>query len=528
MSNTNKNGGVKKVSVIFLILLLIAPTIVGFVSYHLVKNTSISQKSVSQMALTDLAGTQYTFERSTNDLDITDITTNPIRFFLQLNANATEVPALPEPLSGTECFKAVYTSYGRQVDYRYYFTGSAEYCYFTDDSNRTFKVSNEYATAFLRSEYAMSIYEDAKLPVMTLASGEVIEPAALQWKYKTDDGLETNYSKTAEEIDAAVHSVSGALEFSFDVVPDTVEVTVVRDGAEIFKGLYDELATLDLDVGAEFAVTVEAEWVENSERGYSGNATYSFNATYLDKPVFYLGETSVEVGDFVLLTAKNVSNASTITFKSEPELAYSPIFFQDGAFYRAFIPISIYAEHPDSYLLTCSADGVSQEITMNVSPRRQKSSSSSETLGDFKTILSDVFTTQTGTRYFSGIFTDPFEKEKTARVGFYNILSTEKVHEGYDYPADDGEKICAVNNGVVLFAGNVDNCGNVVVVDHGFGLMTSYVLLDSVTVKAGDMVSTGSELGTAGDANHVHLELTVFGTPVDIDTAWKYGVITND
>ena len=279
-------------------------------------------------------------------------------------------------------------------------------------------------------------------------------------------------------------------------------------------------------------MTAAAEWAETDTRTYSGVATYAFNAVYLDKPVFYLGENSVEVGDFVVLTAKNITDPSTISFSAEPDINYTPIFFQDGVYYRALIPISIKTEHPESYLFTCSADGVTQEITMNVSARRQKTTTTAEKAGDFKTSLASVYATQTATKYFSGIFTDPFEHEKTAKIGFYNKRpdadGNTVIHEGYDYPTESGETICAVNNGIVLYAAEAENCGNIVVVDHGYGLMTTYVYLSAVTVKAGDEVKTGDKLGTGGYTDVIHLETTVFGYPVDIDTLWKYGVITND
>ncbi|MBQ7160566.1 MAG: M23 family metallopeptidase [Clostridia bacterium] len=522
----------KKATAVLLILLMLVPALVGFVSYHVVKNSSISQKSVTRIDLTDLNGKQFGFERSAAELDIGNLSTNPVRFFMQLNSAAQETTGLPDPLMGAEYFKAVFTSYGRKVEYRYYFTTSAEYCYYQDNDERTFKISEEYSNAFLRSEYAMCLFEDAKLPTLTVSAGDVIEPTAISWKYKSVGEIKSEYKHEAEEADTSNHTISGSIELNFDIQPDALTLTVVRDGEAVYEGLYEDVGRLELPVGSQIQVTASAEWAETETRSYSGAATYAFNAVYLDKPIFYLGENNVEVGDFVVLTAKNVSDASTISFSSEPSINYTPIFFQDGVYYRALIPISIKGDHPESYLFTCSADGVSQDITMNVSPRRQKTSSTVEKMSDFKTSLSSVYTTQTAKRYFSGIFTDPFEKEKTAKVGFYNkrpdSAGNTVLHEGYDYPASSGETVCAVNNGVVLFAGDVENCGKLVVVDHGFGLMTTYVYLSNVTVKAGDEVKTGDKLGSAGASDVIHLELTVFGNPVDIDTLWKSGVITND
>ena len=522
----------RKATVVLLVIVMLLPAVIGFISYHLDKNSPVTQKSVTQMHLTDLAGKEYVFEKSSQDLDITDISTNPIRFFMQLQSNATEAPALPEPLRGQEYYKAVYTSYGRKLEYKYYFTDAAEYCYYVDDENRTYKISEEYAAAFLRSEYGMSLFKDAVLPVMTLSTGDVIEPTAISWKYLTGTEVYSEYKYEASDVDSASHTISGALEMNFTIQPDMVNVTVTQDGGQIYDGLYSDIGELDIAVNSTISVTAQAFWSESSEAGYSGEASYAFNATYLDKPVFYLGENSVEVGDFVVLSVKNVSDPSSISFSSAPDINYVPIFFQDGVYFRAFIPISIYAEHPESYVFTCTADGVTKEINLNVSPRRQKTTTSSEPMGDFKTQLSSVFATQTATKYFNGIFTDPFESEKTARIGFYNkrpdANGTQVLHEGYDYNTSSGEKICAVNNGIVLFVGSVDGCGKLVVVDHGFGLMSSYVYLSTVTVNAGDEVHTGDQLGTAGASDHIHLELTVFGHPVDIDTAWKSGVIFND
>ena len=522
----------KRATVILLIILMLTPALVGFVSYHVVKNSSISQKSVTRIDLTDLNGRQFGFERTTAELEIDDLSSNPIRFFMQLNSASQETTGLPEPLMGSEYFKAVYTSYGRKVEYKYYFTNAAEYCYYQDSENRTYKISEEYANAFLRSEYAMCLFDDAKVPTMTLSSGDVIEPTAISWKYKSVGEIKSEYKHEAAEADTSSHAISGAIELNFDIAPDALTVSVVRDGESVFDGLYEDIGGLELPVGSEIQVTAAAEWAETDSRTYSGVATYAFNAVYLDKPVFYLGENNVEVGDFVVLTAKNVSDPATIAFSSEPSINYTPIFFQDGVYYRALIPVSIKAEHPESYLFTCAADGASQEITMNVSPRRQKTTSTSEKAGDFKTALSAVYSTQTSTKYFDGIFTDPFEKEKTATVGFYNKRpgadGATVLHEGYDYPASQGETVCAVNNGLVIYSGELENCGGIVVVDHGYGLMTTYVYLSSVTVKAGDEVKTGDKLGTAGYADVIHLETTVFGHPVDIDTLWKNGVITND
>jgi len=519
-----------KAKIILLIILLILPTILAIISYQLMSGSSINKQGITEMTLIDLNEKEYRFEKSSETLNMADISTNPIEFFLRVNADGVQT-TLPEPLKGTKYYQATFISYGREVEYKYYFTAARELCYFVDDSDVCYKIDEEQAQFFLQSEYGMSLFEDATLPVMTLSSGEEIAPAAIDWKYLIGTSEYAEYSHTAEEADASRHTVSGAIEMNFTIQPDLLMVKITEDGNEIFNDIYSNIGNIEIPVGTEISVTADATWAESRELGYSGSATYSFNAVYQDKPVFYISSTTLSVGDFAVLTASNVSDPATITFTSEPELNYTPIFFQDGALFRAFIPLSIKLDHPDSYKFSCGADGVVQEITLNVDQLSESSRNNTEKIGDFKTVLPEVYATQTSTRYFDGIFIDPVTVNTTARLGFARRISDGNgksfLHEGYDYEATDGGTVQAVNNGVVFYAGIIDNCGNVVVIDHGYGLMTTYVFMSDVTVSEGDVVSTGDKIGTCGYSDYLHLETTIFGVPVDIDPLWKSGVITD-
>ena len=520
-----------RAKIVFLILLLILPTILAVAGLKLTGGGTISGSGITGMTLVDLKDKVFTFEKSSAELDPADPTTNPIEFFTRVNGDGTET-TLPEPLEGTKYYQATFVSYGRDVEYKYYFTPSRELCYFVDDSGKCFKIDEDEALAFLRSEYGMSLFEDATLPVMTLSGGDEIAPAALSWKYLIAADEYAEYSKVAEgQADTAAHTVAGAIELNFTVKPDILRVRVDKGGEEIFNDLYDNIANLSLDVGSEIGVAVEATWSESRELGYSGEATYSFRAVYQDKPVFYLSATTLSVGDFAVLTATNVGDPSTITFTSEPALNYTPIFFQDGSVYRALIPLSIRHEHPEAYKFTCGADGVNQEISVNVKPLSGGSRNFKEVIGDFKNQLPEVYSTQTAKRYFDGIFIDPVTVNTTARLGFGRTISNGKgssfIHEGYDYAATNGGTVQAVNNGVVIYAGELADCGHLVVIDHGYGLMTTYVYMSTVTVQKGDEVKTGDKIGTCGYGDYLHLETTVFGVSVDIDPLWKAGVITD-
>jgi murein DD-endopeptidase MepM/ murein hydrolase activator NlpD len=62
--------------------------------------------------------------------------------------------------------------------------------------------------------------------------------------------------------------------------------------------------------------------------------------------------------------------------------------------------------------------------------------------------------------------------------------------------------------------------GQTVVVDHGDGLRTRYAHLSAISVRVGDQVARGEQVGQAGrtgraTGTHVHFEATQDGRPID-------------
>ena len=508
------------------------PTVVAIVNYNVAKSTAVSSISISDMTLWDIDGKDFKFEKSDNELDTSDISTNPIKFFTLLNDSATE-EALPDPLKGEKYFKALYISYGREVEYKYYFSSATSQCYYVDENDNSYKIDEEYATLFVYSKYGMCLFDSAKLPVFTLGSGEVIAPESLEWHYSTVEGEEPSQIYTEQNgADTEEHSVSGTINFDFGVSPDVVKITVKSGSDELYSGLYADMADAMVDspieIGQVLNCTVEAQWAQSAEVGYYGSATYVFNAKYAQRPEFYVSSEEVSVGGFIALTAQYVSQSDAITLSFDPFLNITPIWYKDGEVYRTLIPLSADLEHPEQYIMSVEADGVAKSFTLSVSGISSKNSSRSEEVSTLNEALKDIYTNSSAVKYFDGVFTDPFESEKTAKVGFSRYVTqsdgTQHIHGGYDYSVYEGTEICAANNGIVVFADDIDGWGKVVVIDHGFGLFTTYGHLDTVTVKVDDEVKTGSQIGTGGEDDYVHFQLNVYQSIVDVNQVWSNGV----
>lgn len=94
------------------------------------------------------------------------------------------------------------------------------------------------------------------------------------------------------------------------------------------------------------------------------------------------------------------------------------------------------------------------------------------------------------------------------------------VHLGTDFDVPKGTPVYAINAGVVKNAYLDSIYGNSVIIDHGRGIYSLYLHLDSMSVKNGDAVQKGEVVGAAGDsglasAPHLHLSLKVGGVSVD-------------
>ena len=76
-------------------------------------------------------------------------------------------------------------------------------------------------------------------------------------------------------------------------------------------------------------------------------------------------------------------------------------------------------------------------------------------------------------------------------------------HLGVDFRGAVGEPVRAANRGVVALVDNFFLAGNVVYIDHGAGVVTSYFHLSKTLVSAGETVKRGQVIGLVGNTGRV-------------------------
>lgn len=96
----------------------------------------------------------------------------------------------------------------------------------------------------------------------------------------------------------------------------------------------------------------------------------------------------------------------------------------------------------------------------------------------------------------------------------------DELHSGIDIANDPDTLICATADGTVLFSGWSHGYGNLIVIDHGYGIQTVYGHTSKSLVKAGDRVVKSrviAYMGTTGRSTgaHLHYEIRRQGVAVD-------------
>ena len=114
-----------------------------------------------------------------------------------------------------------------------------------------------------------------------------------------------------------------------------------------------------------------------------------------------------------------------------------------------------------------------------------------------------IWPTHGGLTGFFGGRSDPFTGEPA-------------YHQGIDISTEKGQPIYATADGVVDTATNSGDYGNLIVLKHGFGLMTRFGHLSKFNVMPGQDVKRGDIIGFVGSTGrstgaHLHYEILVNG-----------------
>ena len=119
---------------------------------------------------------------------------------------------------------------------------------------------------------------------------------------------------------------------------------------------------------------------------------------------------------------------------------------------------------------------------------------------------------------------EPAQGPRSAPFGLQRFFNNQlrSSHAGLDIAAPPGSPVVAANAGRVIDTGDYFFNGRTVVLDHGQGLLSLYMHLESIDTAPGQDVSAGQRIGKVGATGRVtgpHLHFSVYLNAVPVDPA---------
>jgi murein DD-endopeptidase MepM/ murein hydrolase activator NlpD len=142
--------------------------------------------------------------------------------------------------------------------------------------------------------------------------------------------------------------------------------------------------------------------------------------------------------------------------------------------------------------------------------------------------------------YHTGAFVPPVTSTRrtslfgSRRVYRYAGGGTDtSIHAGVDYGVPTGTQVLACGTGKVVLATMRIVTGNSVILEHAPGIYSLYYHLDTINVQEGEIVATGTLLGTSGSTGlatgpHLHWEIQINAENTDPDAFVARPIIDKD
>ncbi len=533
-----------KIVIALLAVLMLVPSAVAIVNYNIEQGGEVSSINVLSMSLVDPVGNIYNFSRE-GDEDENDM----INYFVSTKDGAEEIAQLPGTIESGNYYRLSVNTSASETAYKYYFTTNVEDCYFVDGDGKTYQMSEKKAQQFLSGRYAAYLYENGVAPMLNV-TGQSLMPDTCSWNFLNSEGKYTAAAvHVSDEVEAV--EIEGGFAMDFTKVPDsfTVKLTDKKSGEVVFDDVYDNISSVMITKDMALKAEVTAKWYEDKTRNYYGEQTFIFDVSLSAPAEFYAGVNTIQIGEFVCITAVNVNNPDNIQFTSEPDIGYTPTFFkQEDGYCYALVPFNS-SLVTGQYTLSFSYGGASQNVNIDLTQRdngfrtREKTYADAvvenyyndDVIAKTEEALRPIAKESVEEMYFSGSFPEVCDTEvATLSTGYGHTIKVSGTdisftHTGVDYSAAAGTAVNAGNAGEVVFADYLDHTGYIVVIDHGLGLKSWYAHLGKIEVSVGDVVATGDKIGECGSTgfsneNGVHIGYTIFETPVCQYTLWNDGI----
>lgn len=255
----------------------------------------------------------------------------------------------------------------------------------------------------------------------------------------------------------------------------------------------------------------------------------------------------------------NMVKGNPITIN--PKLHYLYTGADNKNYYGFFVPYDVYMEVSDinikieltqeeenAVLIEINKKVASREFDaykLNFQPAKSRELKKTRQKGNYReehAVRKEIWKEDNELIFFDKGFDYPLETSERLTSDFGVVREyylsggkffSKSTHLGLDFGRPQGTEITAAAGGIVRYTKNGAYVGNTVIIEHGMGLFTDYSHMDTITVKEGQVVKKGEQIGTVGSTgtatgSHLHWGARVFGMPIDARSFLAIGQIFSE
>ncbi len=544
-------------------LLLFVPLVIAIISGVFTDPNSVTANSLEHITVT-ASKTGHVFEFSDS---------HTLELYSSVSHNARKIDGTFRDFSLETPYSVTFReNTGDPITYEFYMTTNKDDCVYVSPAGEYFMMAAEIAEKLIVREEFSSLNDLMPLPAISVSGfidGVSLEPDSYEWTYTALDGtLATvkNTSKAKNPVIKFDNSDEGFLSVGFDKTPDSLKLTLKNGASIVFDDKYENFSTVkntSYTSDTPLSLTVVAEWYEIEGAEFYGSATYTADLLYDVAPSYRIVDANgVYAGDFTVLRMSDFNDGEKLTIINDlgiPEQTNVYDIDEEGI-KIAFIPFSPDAAVGEHTLTLKTESGHTSEVTAKVKSAKELTSQTliieedslskaftEAGLKEFNDLVLKLTSESVNQHLYEGKFVYPTGSNKTApgsaTFGTHrkvlSLYTGEYTQNGLDLAAQNGQDIKASNSGKVVFAGENTFFGNLVVVDHGCGILSYYGNLESIDVKVGDsVVKNDTVLGKAGSTGFAcvvdgastksttltHFAFSFGGVFIDPQSPCKYGV----
>lgn len=404
--------------------------------------------------------------------------------------------------------------------------------HFMNDEKEVFSLNKEESLFFFKNKSFKGIYKQFD-PYFTLFDEtEPLKPFnnefLIEYSFEDQDALEYLWNDKSQD---AMNILRNPDKLRLVNTNSTTELLIYENDELIHKqtDFSEGLFVPEYDGLFEYLFQVKSN--HQIEAKITKSMSYQIKIDRM--PIFELSDDKIYQGGFLKIIGKYVTIDEIQSI--ETLIIDGLKFYKNGHQVVTYIPIHARTK-PGTYDVSIKTENKYDQLhTVEVIDRKFRtqnlyvtastmaSTSNAEAYAEYNNYFHPVRKISSENQYYDDEFIMPLKARISTEFGegrSINDAVTSYSHSGLDLAAPKGTPVHAVNNGIVVLSRHFALTGNTIIVDHGQGLLSYYLHLDTLNVNLNDQVKTGDLMGTVGSTGrstgpHLHFGMSFYTTYIE-------------